>query len=82
MNWTRQPGRQVDLAKEMQRLTLRIVAKALFNVDLTKESSAPGEAFEDARDCGQHMGCRWYWSLQKLQNKLKYSGGACPRQDK
>ncbi len=47
-NW--QPGRQVDIAVEMQRLTLRIVARALFDVDLTHESQALGAAFDDARE--------------------------------
>ncbi len=45
-----QPGQQVDIAVEMQRLTLRIVAKALFDVDLTRESQALGAAFDDARE--------------------------------
>src|SRR6266704_6029564 len=40
-----QAGRQIDIAVEMQRLTLRIVAKALFNVNLTHESHALGAAF-------------------------------------
>ncbi len=42
-NW--QPGKQVDIASEMQWLTLRIVAKALFNVDLSQETSDLGQAF-------------------------------------
>ncbi len=47
-NW--QTGQQVDIAVEMQRLTLRIVAKALFDVDLTHESHALGSAFDNARE--------------------------------
>jgi len=45
-----QAGRQIDIAVEMQRLTLRIVAKALFNVNLTHESHALGAAFDDVRE--------------------------------
>lgn len=40
-----QPGERIDLARELQWLTLRIVAKALLNVDLNEESSALGQAF-------------------------------------
>lgn len=42
-----QPGAQVDIASEMQRLTLRIVAKALFNVDLRVESGDLGRRFSE-----------------------------------
>jgi cytochrome P450 len=45
-----QPGRQVNIAAEMQRLTLEIVAKALFNVDISQESTALGKAFNDVRE--------------------------------
>lgn len=45
-----QSGQQVDIAVEMQQLTLRIVGKALFDVDLTGESHALGQAFDDMRD--------------------------------
>lgn len=45
-----QPGQQLDVSREMQRLTLRIVAKALFDVDLTRESYALGKAFDDVRE--------------------------------
>ncbi|MGE5222363.1 MAG: cytochrome P450 [Omnitrophica WOR_2 bacterium] len=41
--WT--AGQPVDMAQEMQYLTLRIVAKALFNVNLDGESSELGKAF-------------------------------------
>ncbi len=40
-------GQTRDIAVEMQRLTLRIVAKALFDVDLTQESDTLGRAFTD-----------------------------------
>jgi cytochrome P450 len=40
-------GQVRDIATEMQRLTLRIVAKALFDVDLSRDSSQLGQAFTD-----------------------------------
>jgi cytochrome P450 len=42
-NW--QPGKHVDIASEMQWLTLQIVAKALFNVDLSQQTNDLGQAF-------------------------------------
>lgn len=42
-----QPGAEVDIAREMQTLTLRIVAKTLFDVDLKTESRGLGQAFSD-----------------------------------
>lgn len=42
-----QPGAEVDISKEMQALTLRIVAKALFDVDVQVERPSLGQAFTD-----------------------------------
>lgn len=42
------PGAQLDVARELQELTLRIVVKALFNVDLQTQSTALSQAFTDA----------------------------------
>lgn len=42
-----QPHARVDIAREMQELTLRIVAKTLFDVDLKTESRGLGQAFSD-----------------------------------
>ncbi len=38
-------GLQVDMAKEMQRLTLRIITKTLFNIDSRAQTELVGEAF-------------------------------------
>lgn len=46
MEW--QLGREVDIAEEMRRLTLAIVAKALFNADVERESSDIGDAMNTA----------------------------------
>jgi len=42
------PGHQVDIAEEMRRLTLTIVAKALFNADVERESADIGDALNTA----------------------------------
>ncbi len=46
--WT--PGSERDMAHEMMRVTMHIVAKALFNVDLASQSEAIGQAFFDASE--------------------------------
>jgi cytochrome P450 len=46
--WT--PGSERDIAHEMMRVTMHIVAKALFNVDLASQSEAIGQAFFDASE--------------------------------
>lgn len=66
-NW--QPGQQVDIAVEMQRLTMRIVAKALFDVDLTYESHALGTAFDNAREYPN----RRRYSLSALRINLPFT---------
>ena len=40
-----QPGSEVDMAQEMQQLTLRIIMKALFNLDSPSQSASMGQAF-------------------------------------
>jgi cytochrome P450 len=40
-------GEKMDMAREMQALTLRIVAKCLFNIDLASEVNELGMAFTD-----------------------------------
>jgi cytochrome P450 len=43
-----QPGEERDVADEMMRLTMHIVAKTLFNVDIVSQSERIGQAFHDA----------------------------------
>ena len=43
-----QPGEQRDMAEEMMRLTMHIVAKTLFNVDIASQSERIGLAFHHA----------------------------------
>jgi cytochrome P450 len=40
-------GQELDVARELQELTLRIVVKALFDVDLATEGHALSQAFND-----------------------------------
>ena len=40
-----QPGSEVDMSREMQQLTLRIIMNALFNIDSPAQSSYLGQAF-------------------------------------
>ncbi len=40
-----QPGSEVDMTQEMQQLTLRIIMKALFNLDSPSQSALLGQAF-------------------------------------
>jgi cytochrome P450 len=42
-----QPGSQVNISQEMQYLTLRIIAKALFNLDSRAIASELGHAFDN-----------------------------------
>ncbi len=46
--WT--PGSQRDIADEMMRVTMRIVAKALFNVDIASQVEAIAQAFWEASE--------------------------------
>ena len=40
-----QPGSEVDMSQQMQQLTLRIIMKALFNLDSPTQSASLGQAF-------------------------------------
>lgn len=49
--WT--PGSQRDLAEEMMKVTMRIVARALFNVDIASQTEAIDLAFQQASQYSQ-----------------------------
>lgn len=53
------PGDAMDLAIELQRLTLRIVAKALFNLELRAESGELGQQFTAVIE--NPVGLPWSW---------------------
>ncbi|HLV98323.1 MAG TPA: cytochrome P450 [Ktedonobacterales bacterium] len=58
--WT--PGSQRDIADEMMRVTMRIVAKALFNIDIASQIEALSQAFSEASDYSRRA--RAPWSLR------------------
>jgi cytochrome P450 len=47
------PGSQRDISYEMMRVTMRIVARALFNVDIASQSDAIDQAFSDTSEYGE-----------------------------
>ncbi len=49
---TWQPGSEIDIARAMQILTLRIITKTLFNVDVLETTRMLGEAFNDVIENG------------------------------
>jgi cytochrome P450 len=55
--WT--PGSQRDIADEMMRVTMRIVAKALFNIDIASQIEALSQAFTDASDYSRRARAPW-----------------------
>jgi cytochrome P450 len=42
-----QAGQEVDMAREMQQLTLRIITKTLFNLDSREQTAIVGQAFNE-----------------------------------
>jgi len=54
-----QVGQRLDIAAAMQDLTLRIVAKALFDVDLKIDSRGLGQAFNDVINNPVQMPFSW-----------------------
>jgi cytochrome P450 len=64
-----QPGSEVNMAQEMQQLTLRIIMKALFNLDSPSQSASLGQAFN-------HMitnSGRTFGSVRKLRLDLPFT---------
>lgn len=53
-----QPGQEVDMAREMQLLTLRIITKAMFNLDSREQAIELGRAFNMLINNGRAFGRR------------------------
>src|SRR5579859_1615644 len=54
-----QPGQEVDIAHEMQQLTLRIIMNALFNLDSREQAARLGAAFNQIiNNGGRRLGSR------------------------
>lgn len=51
-------GKQVDIFREMQRLTLSVVSKTLFNVEISGHTEALGKAFTSGLSLGNNY---WVW---------------------
>lgn len=52
-----QPGSEVDMAQEMQQLTLRIITRTLFNLDSRAQTAMLGQAFNDViKNSGRILG--------------------------
>jgi cytochrome P450 len=57
-------GAELDVARELQELTLRIVVKALFDVDLLAEGQALSQAFTEVVEGQSPFGQRFFaWDL-------------------
>ena len=63
-----QPGARLDIAREMQQLTLRIVAQALFDVDLQAEQPDLSRAFQLVIENPSQIP----WSLNALHLDLPF----------
>ena len=64
-----QPGARVDIARAMQELTLRIVAKALFDVDLKAENAQLGQAFRQVIENPTQIP----WSIASIRLDLPFT---------
>src|SRR2546426_6125949 len=51
-------GQQVDILREMQRLTLSVASKTLFNVEISEQTEELGKAFKTALSRGNDY---WIW---------------------
>jgi cytochrome P450 len=51
-------GKQVDMLREMQRLTLRVAAATLFNLEISEQSDVLGKAFAAGLELGNLY---WLW---------------------
>jgi cytochrome P450 len=63
---TWQAGTEIDMARSMQQLTLRIILKSLFNIDSPAQATTLGHAFNDVINNTQ----RRYTALAKLERRL------------
>ncbi len=53
------PGSQRDISDEMMRVTMRIVAKALFNIDIASQIEALSQAFFEASEYSRRARAPW-----------------------
>jgi cytochrome P450 len=65
-----QPGSEVDMSREMQQLTLRIILKALFNLDSPTQSASLGRAITTVIT----NSIRNFGSVRRLRLDLPFTG--------
>ena len=68
-NW--KSGQQVDMLREMQRLTIRVAAKTLFNVEIDEQAEELGKAFTTALAYANNY---WvWWNIPFLRWNLPFT---------
>jgi cytochrome P450 len=68
-NW--KSGQQVDMLREMQRLTIRVAAKTLFNVEIDEQVEELGKAFTTALAYANDY---WvWWNIPFLRWNLPFT---------
>lgn len=64
-------GKQVDMLREMQRLTLRVAAATLFNLEINEQSDVLGKAFATGLELGNLY---WlWWNIPILRWNLPFT---------
>lgn len=61
-----QPGQQVDMAREMMRLTLAVAGKTLFDADVEQEADEIGSALSDSMRLFARTSSPFYPLIEKL----------------
>jgi cytochrome P450 len=73
------PGTEVDLGREMTRITMAIVGKALFDADAFDEADALGDALTVALDwTNEHLSSSWVAVQMTLRRLLERAEGSVP----
>ena len=72
-------GVTIDLGREMTRITMAVVGKALFDADAFDEADALGDALTVALDwTNEHLGSGWLALQMGVRNVLEESRGRVP----
>jgi cytochrome P450 len=72
-------GATIDLGREMTRITMAVVGKALFDADAFDEADALGDALTVALDwTNEHLGSGWLALQMAVRNVVEESEGRIP----
>jgi cytochrome P450 len=72
-------GGTIDLGREMTRVTMAVVGKALFDADAFDEADALGDALTVALDwTNEHLGSGWLALQMGIRNVVEESQGRIP----